>query len=136
MTNDIFTIPTPRFANALCAEIGDPDLWFPESREERKDWTAPAKKVCFNCVERLDCLNFALEFDIREGIWGGEDERSRARFQPRSASGKVNSSKGARAYRLARSGLSHEQIANHLALNHSSVSKMISRYKRKIGEIK
>jgi WhiB family redox-sensing transcriptional regulator len=61
--------PRPAWqADALCAEPAYADLaWFPE----RGQPTAPAKAVCARCLVRAECLAFAVENGITEGVWGG-----------------------------------------------------------------
>jgi WhiB family redox-sensing transcriptional regulator len=70
-------IDPPRFdSQALCAEI-DPDLWFPEKGGNSR----PAKQVCQSCEVRDQCLQYALDRDVRFGIWGGLSERERRRLR-------------------------------------------------------
>ena len=57
------------------------DLFFPERGEP----TAPAKKVCFGCVVREDCLEYALEAGEKWGVWGGLSERERRRIRQQRA---------------------------------------------------
>jgi hypothetical protein len=50
-------------------------VFFPAPRDH--DAIAEAKELCGWCPVRRDCLNYALEHDLKEGIWGGltADER-------------------------------------------------------------
>jgi len=48
---------------ALCAQA-DPEAFFPEKGGSARD----AKKVCFACEVRAECLGYALEHDERFGI--------------------------------------------------------------------
>ena len=58
--------------DALCAQ-SDPDAWFPEGNE-----LAPAAvRVCGACPVRAECLAYALDRDVQEGIWGGLYPRER-----------------------------------------------------------
>lgn len=68
----------PRFTQpALCAET-DPDMFFPE-----KGGTAHAPKaICRRCLARDECLAYALEHDVRDGVWGGTSPKERQRLQP------------------------------------------------------
>ena len=50
----------------LCAEV-DPELFFPDKGES----TVPAKRVCFACEVRAQCLEYALATSQRFGVWGG-----------------------------------------------------------------
>ena len=60
---------------ALC--LGhDPDLWFPQE----SDGGANAIRICSACPVRLDCLEWAIEHNERNGIWGGLSARKRQRL--------------------------------------------------------
>jgi WhiB family redox-sensing transcriptional regulator len=61
---------------ALCAEVGG-DIWHPEKGGSTRE----PKKVCRACEVRAECLEYALEHDIRFGIWGGLSERERHRMK-------------------------------------------------------
>ena len=57
---------------ARCTEV-DPELHFPDKGHS----TVPAKKVCFSCEVRPECLEYALANHERFGVWGGLSERER-----------------------------------------------------------
>jgi len=61
---------------ALCQET-DPDAFFPEKGGSTRE----AKKICFRCEVRLECLEYALGHDERFGIWGGLSERDRRKLK-------------------------------------------------------
>lgn len=42
-----------------------------------------AKLVCRGCDVRTKCLDYALENDIYEGVWGGMSERERRKLKKR-----------------------------------------------------
>ena len=65
--------------DALCAET-DPEAFFPEKGGSTRD----AKRVCFGCPVRAQCLEFSLSNDERFGIWGGLSERERRRLRRRA----------------------------------------------------
>lgn len=68
--------PTPWTSQAACAGSA-PELWFPE-RGQNID---PARAVCGACPVRRECLDYALAWDIRFGVWGGLSEIERRRFR-------------------------------------------------------
>jgi WhiB family redox-sensing transcriptional regulator len=39
-----------------------------------------ARRVCADCGVRAECLEYALEFRIDHGVWGGCSERERRRI--------------------------------------------------------
>ena len=49
------------------------DIFFPEKGGSTRD----AKSVCKTCKVRRECLEYALAYDERFGIWGGLSERER-----------------------------------------------------------
>ena len=58
--------------------VEDPELFFPEGRSgSALQQTIEAKRVCARCDVRAECLSYALENNIDDGVWGGlsEDER-------------------------------------------------------------
>jgi WhiB family redox-sensing transcriptional regulator len=63
---------------ALCAQT-DPEAFFPEKGGSTRE----AKLICQGCEVRAECLEYALVFDERFGIWGGLSERERRRLKRR-----------------------------------------------------
>lgn len=66
--------------DAACADE-DPELFFPVGTPraplyERE--VAKAKAVCARCPVRLECLRFALDNGLTDGIFGGVTEHERA----------------------------------------------------------
>lgn len=68
----------------LCAQT-DPDLFFPEDKSSRVP-----KAICARCPVRVTCLDYAIENNETQGIWGGmtaaERRRIRAARAPRRTS--------------------------------------------------
>lgn len=95
MSSDPFTqfsLDLPNFPEAQCASSDfDPDTWFPESirnPERRTEDTFIARTLCGICVHQVDCLQFALDNGIGDGIWGGalpEERRAADGNQSKSA---------------------------------------------------
>jgi len=78
MSHDPFTqfsLSLPNFPEAKCADTDfDPDVWFPESLRDsdaKDSQILVAQSHCFSCVHQVDCLQFALDNGIGDGIWGG-----------------------------------------------------------------
>ncbi len=65
---------------ALCAQT-DPEAFFPDKGGSTKD----AKRICALCDVKQDCLQYALDKDIRFGVWGGLSERERRKLKRRVA---------------------------------------------------
>lgn len=63
--------------HAAC--IGQGDLFF----IERGETARPAKAICATCPVISECLEYALNNGIKEGIWGGLAERERRAIKRR-----------------------------------------------------
>lgn len=75
---------TPWHEKARCADIDNPDIFFPpRDKELYKQTAAEAKEYCFGtsgknpCPVRAECLWDAIESDEQHGIWGGLSHRER-----------------------------------------------------------
>lgn len=66
-------------AQAACLEV-DPEIFFPERGRSNK----PAKEVCGQCVVRLACLAYAVEYEKGEadsyGVRGGMSPKKRRKL--------------------------------------------------------
>ena len=54
----------------------DPEIFYPETDEEAD----VAKAVCAECHVQAACLEHALPYREKEGVWGGATERERRRI--------------------------------------------------------
>ena len=61
----------------------DPEIWFPESGARSIYVGRIARELCGKCPVQQECLTYALEEDIRFGIWGGLTAENRLRLQGR-----------------------------------------------------
>ena len=59
----------------------DGDVFFPESKAAEQT----ALSICATCPVQAECLDYALEADIRFGVWGGMTEKQRRRLVRRIA---------------------------------------------------
>lgn len=64
--------------HAKCRGL-DPELFFPQRGES----TAEAKAICAVCPVRVQCLEYALLNDERQGIYGETTGRDRRRIRRR-----------------------------------------------------
>jgi WhiB family redox-sensing transcriptional regulator len=78
-----FTVRTERWMDrGLCRDDGRPDLWFPDVKSERSAVIAfkDAVKICARCPVQVECLQFALDHQEMEGMWGGLTPAERVRL--------------------------------------------------------
>jgi WhiB family redox-sensing transcriptional regulator len=62
-------------SKAACQGL-DPEIFYPLDDEDAGE----AKAVCATCTVRESCLEHALGYREKEGIWGGASERERRRI--------------------------------------------------------
>ena len=64
--------------DALCAQVGDPELWFPAKGASSRE----ARDICGQCPVSEECLTDALSRREPFGVWGGHSERQRRNLLP------------------------------------------------------
>lgn len=65
---------------AICKD-SDPDAWYPTESSGYPD----AERLCDPCPVKAECLQYALENDEQEGVWGGLRPRRRNKLRRASA---------------------------------------------------
>lgn len=60
---------------AACQGV-DPEVFYPVSEEDSEN----AKVICNQCPVREACLEYAIAYRERDGVWGGATERERRRI--------------------------------------------------------
>lgn len=71
------------FEKPLCMNTGiaGADIWFPDAGVDKsEEQIKVVKKVCNLCIEKKDCLRYALHHRVR-GIWGGTTYSEREQFR-------------------------------------------------------
>jgi WhiB family transcriptional regulator, redox-sensing transcriptional regulator len=67
----------PWHAKAACRGL-DASIFYPDPDADEE--AIPAKAVCDECTVREACLEYALGFREKDGVWGGCTERERRRI--------------------------------------------------------
>jgi len=81
------TSPVPGFdgggwRNQAACRHTDPELYFPAgSTGAALDQIEAAMAVCRGCPVQDPCLQFALDTNQEDGVWGGRDEKERRRMR-------------------------------------------------------
>ena len=122
----------PKLEGALCntADI-DPNLWFPESKPE---WIAARKNltpICAECPVKINCLEFALENFIFEGMWAGTTPMERRNIMSdRGANNKkirMAQMNLDEVRRLMRIGMTQERACAEVGIDPKSYQRYIHR---------
>ena len=71
MNRGFFMPIVPDLPGAACKDYAFPNVFFPDGEKEEEKKLPLAQAICFGCVEREKCLEFAITHDIAHGIWGG-----------------------------------------------------------------
>jgi hypothetical protein len=129
-------LPTlPKLPEAACRDYKFPDLFFPDSRHEEARSLPFAQKICNGCIERKECLEFALEQQIPHGIWAGTTPEMRKQLMVKTKAPRTASNVAERIRDLSDKGKSPRQIAGLLSVELSYVKLALSRTARTKGEI-
>mgnify|MGYP000455695570 CR=1 FL=1 len=130
MSHDPFTqfsLGLPNFPEAKCASSDfDPDVWFPESLRDptaRDSQIIVAKAHCTSCVHQVECLQFALDNSIGDGIWGGTLPEERRK--PNQTRSQIRQSKLDAVRALQARGMSLERACSDVGIS----TKTFDRYR-------
>lgn len=95
------------FENAACAESNDPDYFFPDGRAEEAKRLPYLRSICGACIDRKECLAYAIKEEIEHGIWGGKTPSERGFGLKRDE----KKERKKRVIKLRNQGISTEEIA-------------------------
>ena len=118
----LFLNTIPLFENALCAQIEDQDLFFPDGKAEETKRLPQLRAICRSCVERKECLEYSIREEIPYGIWGGKTPTERGVVLKRTEILKRKE----RVLKLRNKGVSIEDIAQIVGIKIHSVYRIFS----------
>ena len=110
------------FESPACAEIGDPDYFFPESKLQEAERLPNLRKICGACIERKECLAYAIKEEIPYGIWGGKTPSERGHNLKRNE--KLERQK--LIIKLRDQGISTEEIAAKVGIRTTQVYQVFT----------
>jgi len=116
----------PLFENAACAQIEDKNLFFPDGKSEETDRLPILRKICKGCIERKECLEYAIKEEIPYGIWGGKTPSERGQNLPRDKKKKRND----QVIRLRNQGISTDEIASKVGLRVTQIYRIFTEANR------
>ena len=114
------------FENASCVEIGDPDYFFPEGKTEEAERLPNLRRICGGCIERKECLAYAIKEEIPHGIWGGKTPSERGQVLKRDQ--KMERQK--RIIKLRNQGISTDEIARKVGIRVTQVYRIFTEANR------
>jgi WhiB family redox-sensing transcriptional regulator len=114
------------FENASCVEIGDPDYFFPEGKVEEAERLPNLRRICGGCIERKECLAYAIKEEIPHGIWGGKTPSERGQVLKRDQ--KMERQK--RIIKLRNQGISTDEIAKKVGIRVTQVYRIFTEANR------
>ena len=126
----------PHLPQAKCRDVENPDLFFPESRAEERKSLQAIRKLCDGCIERKECLDYALEQKIPYGIWAGFTWEQRKRMMTDARQQSPIISRARKIREMSAQGAQPKEIALALNLELSYVNQVLSIARAKLeGEI-
>jgi hypothetical protein len=110
------------FENAACAELEDLDYFFPEGNAEEVKRLPKLRAICGACIERKECLAYAIKEEIPYGIWGGKTPTERGHNLKRNE--KIERQK--LIIKLRDQGISTEEIAMKVGIRVTQVYRVFT----------
>lgn len=55
-------------------------IFYPDN-DAGNNYASSARAICNSCLHQLDCLNYALDNKIDDGVWGGTTREERRKMQ-------------------------------------------------------
>ena len=110
------------FDSPACAEIGDPDYFFPETKLQEAERLPNLRKICGACIERKECLAYAIKEEIQHGIWGGKTPSERGQNLKRDELRIRNE----RVVKLRDQGISTDEIARKVGIRVTQIYRIFS----------
>ena len=124
----------PLLPEASCRGIFNPNLFFPDSKEQEAKCLPIVRAICAGCPERKECLDYALKEEIPDGIWAGTTPAQRGfgqGFRNRKT-GQINRSNAIRS--LYALGRTPKEIAMTLKVEMAYVTQVLKRAAKLEGE--
>ena len=124
----------PLLPNASCKAMINPNLFFPESKEQEAKCLPIARSICAGCPERKECLDYALKEQIPHGIWAGTTPAQRGFGQgfKNRKTGRVNRADAIRS--LHSFGRTPKEIADTMRIELAYVTQVLKRAAKLEGE--
>ena len=130
----LFYPTLPLLPEASCKGIINPNLFFPESKEQEAKCLPIARTICAGCPERKECLDYALKEQIPHGIWAGTTPAQRGFGQgfKNRKTGRVNRADAIRS--LHSFGRTPKEIATTMKIEVAYVTQVLKRAAKLEGE--
>lgn len=124
----------PSLPKAACRDVAISHLFFPESKKEEAERLPIARAICAGCLERKECLDYALREQIPHGIWAGTTPAQRGFGQGcrNRKTGRVNRAEAVRS--LHSFGRLPREIAATMNIELSYVTQVLKRAAKLEGE--
>jgi WhiB family redox-sensing transcriptional regulator len=124
----------PLLPKASCKDIFNPNIFFPESKEQEAKSLPIVRTICAGCPERKECLEYALNEQISYGIWAGTTPAQRGFGQgfKHRFTGKTNRAEAIRS--LTQLGRTPKEIATTLRIEVAYVTQVLKRSAKLEGE--
>ena len=123
-----FITHLPSFPYALCAKISDKDYFFPDTKRELSQRIKFLQELCAQCPHRKQCLKFAVDNHIIEGVWGGTTPNQRKKLITKKKGENLRHREIQKLFAL---GLTKVEVAQKLSIKPASLDRLLSRMRQR-----
>jgi uncharacterized protein (DUF433 family) len=110
------------FNNAACADMENPDYFFPEGKVQEAERLPKLRKICGACIERRECLAYAIKEEIPYGIWGGKTPSERGHHLKHDQ----RRMKVEKVLKLRNQGISTDEIARKVGMKVTQIYRIFT----------
>ena len=121
----------PKFQDPNCADIDNKDLFFPESQLQLEKRLPRLLELCGSCKHQIECRDYAIKNEIRDGIWGGSTPNQRKAFLVRNRKEENRNHTLREIQQWLSIGFTKEQVAKKLGIQVPSLERRLNRAKQK-----
>lgn len=124
-------ISFPKFPFAQCVGLGNQDFFFPNSQVELEQRLPTYKELCGRCIHQSECLTYALDNEIFEGIWAGTTPDQRKALWLKQHKEERRNKRFREIQYYLSIGFTKEEVAKKLDIKVTSLERTLDRAKRR-----
>ena len=121
----------PKFANANCVNVDDPDVFFPDSNLQLQRDLPMLREICGSCLHQAECLTYALENEINDGIWAGTTPAQRQGMRKQRQKEDTRSTRHREIRYWLSVGFTKDEVAHKLGIKRASLDRVLDRAAKK-----
>ena len=118
-------VDMPTWEEAKCIEM-PLDYFFPETNKELSARLPELVAACSSCIHRSACLTYALDNQLKDGVFGGLTPNQRKGLQRKGRARSVNEDRLPIVIKRVKAGMRIPEIADSMCIQQNQVDRVIA----------